>query len=218
MIRLHEVSKSFHAGGVETVVADRLSLAFPRGASVALLGRNGAGKSTLLRMIAGTLKPASGHIEIAGTVSWPVGFAGSFHGDLTGVQNVRFVARLYGIDSDALVDSVRGFSGLGEKLALPVRGYSQGMRARLGFALSMGIAFDTYLIDEVTAVGDAEFRARCEEALVDRLRQAGAVVVSHSAGFLRRVCQSGVILEEGRAAWFDDIDEALSVHHRMLGR
>jgi len=216
MIRLAEVTKRFHAGGVETLVADRISMVFPKGRSVALLGRNGAGKSSLLKMIAGTMKPSSGRIEVIGSVSWPVGFAGSLHGDLTGLQNTRFVARIYGVDSDELAAFVEDFSGLGAHFRLPVRGYSQGMRARLGFALSMGIGFDTYLIDEVTAVGDAAFRAKCEAALAERLDRRGAVVVSHSLGFLKRVCTAGVVIEEGRAAWFEDVGAAIRAHRAML--
>lgn len=216
MIRLRNVSKRFYARGVETVVADRVNMVFPQGQSVALLGRNGAGKSSLLKLIAGTMKPSSGRVDVTGSVSWPVGFAGSFHGDLTGLQNTRFVARIYGVDTDQLVEFVHAFSELGERFRLPVRGYSQGMRARLGFALSMGIAFDTYLIDEVTAVGDAGFRQKCEAALTERLGGRTAIVVSHSHGFLKRVCQAGVVIEEGRAAWFDDIDEAIQVHRSMM--
>lgn len=216
MIRLIGVTKRFQTAGVETLVADGINLTFPPGLPVALLGRNGAGKSSLLRMIAGTMQPDTGRVEVAGSVSWPVGFAGSFHGDLTGLQNTRFVARIYGVDTDQLVHFVRGFSELGDRFRLPVRGYSQGMRARLGFALSMGIAFDTYLIDEVTAVGDAAFREKCEHALANRLAGRSAVVVSHSLGFLRRVCKAGVVIEDGRAAWFDDLDAAIRTHKKML--
>ena len=217
MIRLVNVSKSFHTAGVETRVAENMTLGFPEGMSVALLGRNGAGKSSLLRMMAGTLRPSSGRIEVAGTISWPVGFAGSLHGDLTGTQNARFVARIYGVDSDQLVEFVWEFSELADKFRLPVRSYSQGMRARLGFALSMGIGFDTYLIDEVIAVGDAAFRAKCEAALAERLQNRSAVVVSHSLGFLQRVCDAGVVIEEGRADWYNDLDEAIGVHRTNLG-
>ena len=216
MIRLVNVSKRFFARDVETVVADRVNLTIPSGVSVALLGRNGAGKSSLLKMIAGTMRPTGGRIEVSGRVSWPVGFAGSFHGDLTGLQNTRFVARIYGVDTGQLVDFVQEFSELGAHFRLPVRGYSQGMRARLGFALSMGIAFDTYLIDEVTAVGDAAFRAKCEAALAERLEGRSAVVVSHSFGFLRKVCGAGVVIEDGRAGWYDDLDAAITEHRRML--
>ncbi|MDA9865435.1 ABC transporter ATP-binding protein [bacterium] len=216
MIRLCDVSKRFYARGVQTIVADGINVTFPKGMSVALLGRNGAGKSCLLKMISGTMQPNSGSVEVSGSVSWPVGFAGSFHGDLTGLQNTRFVARIYGVDTDQLVNFVEEFSELGERFRLPVRGYSQGMRARLGFALSMGIAFDSYLIDEVTAVGDAAFREKCEAALAERLQGRSAVVVSHSLGFLKRVCQAGVIIEDGRAAWYDDLPEAIRVHRRML--
>ena len=216
MIRLIDVTKRFHAGGVETLVADRISMVFPAGRSVALLGRNGAGKSSLLKMIAGTMKPTRGEIEVSGSVSWPVGFAGSLHGDLTGIQNTRFVARIYGIDSDDLVSFVDDFAELGAHFRLPVRSYSQGMRARIGFALSMGIGFDTYLIDEVTAVGDAAFRAKCEAALTERLEGRGAVVVSHSLGFLKRVCMAGVVIEAGRATWFDDVGAAIRAHRAML--
>ncbi|NNE78994.1 MAG: ABC transporter ATP-binding protein [Silicimonas sp.] len=216
MIRLINVSKSFYTGGVETCVADDVTLGFPDGMTVALLGRNGAGKSCLLQMIAGSMRPNSGRIEMAGSVSWPVGFAGSFHGDLTGVQNTRFVARIYGVDSDQLIDFVQEFSELGDKFRLPVRSYSQGMRARLGFALSMGIGFDTYLIDEVTAVGDAAFREKCEAALAERLANRSAVVVSHSFGFLKRVCDAGVVIEDGNAAWYGDLTEAIRAHRKAL--
>ncbi len=216
MIAFRDVSKRFRAGGVEKVVADRISLTFPAGKSVALLGRNGAGKSSLLKMIAGTLRPDRGQIEVTGSVSWPVGFAGSFHADLTGLQNTRFVARIYGVDSDLLEDFVRGFSGLGDHFSLPFRTYSQGMRARLGFALSMGIGFDTYLIDEITAVGDAAFREACEAALAERLAQKGAVIVSHSFGFLARVCDAGVVIEDGRAVWFDDVKAAIEAHRAVM--
>lgn len=216
MIRLIGVSKRFHTNGVETVVADRIDMAFPTGATVALLGRNGAGKSSLLKMISGTMRPTEGRIEVTGSVSWPVGFAGSFHGDLTGLQNARFVARIYGVDSGRLEDFVRDFSGLGDAFNLPFRTYSQGMRARLGFALSMGIGFDTYLVDEITAVGDAAFREACEAALAERLSHRGAVIVSHSLGFLRRVCDAGVVIEAGRAKWHDDIDAAIEAHRALM--
>lgn len=216
MIRLQDVSKRFHTHGVETVVADQISMTFPAGKAVAVLGRNGAGKSSLLQMISGSVRPDSGQIEIEGTVSWPVGFAQGFHPDLTGLQNTRFVARVFGVDCDRLEDFVRNFSGLDKHFSVPFRTYSQGMRARLGFALSMGIGFDTYLIDEITAVGDAAFRKTCETALAERLARHGAVIVSHSLGFVRRVCDAGVVLEAGKATWYGDIDAAIAAHQSAM--
>lgn len=216
MICLNDVSKTYHTRGTETIVARNINLVFPKERAVGLLGRNGAGKSSLLRMIAGTMRPTFGQIDIAGTVSWPVGFAGSFHGDLTGLQNTRFVARIYGVDSSQLVDFVEDFAELGHHFRLPFRSYSQGMRARLGFAMSMGIAFDFYLIDEVTSVGDAAFREKCERMLTHRLTSAGAIVVSHNLGFLRRVCNAGVVIEDGVTDWFDDIDAAIQSHRKIM--
>ena len=102
----------------------------------------------------------SGEIRRHATVSWPLGFGGSFHPELTGAQNTRFVARIYGIDTDALVAYVDDFSELGDFMDMPVRSYSSGMRARLAFGMSMGVAFDWYLVDEITAVGDTRFRKK----------------------------------------------------------
>ena len=157
MIRLENLTKIYRLNGRKTVVADRLNAFFPTGASVGLLGRNGAGKSTLLKMIAGTVSPTSGRVLSDGTISWPVGFAGSFHAELTGAQNVRFVARIYGVDTDELVDYVADFAELGVHYHQPFSSYSSGMRSRLAMGTSMGIHFDTYLVDEVTSVGDADF-------------------------------------------------------------
>ena len=216
MIQLVNLCKSFGHGGRRKVVADNLNLAFPEGRSVALLGRNGAGKSTLLRILAGTMNPDSGHVRMRGTVSWPVGFAGSFHGDLTGAQNVRFLARVYGVDTNALEDFVEDFAELGQHFRMPFKSYSSGMRSRLAFGVSMGIRFDTYLIDEVTSVGDAAFRQKSAEFLLDRLQDSGAIVVSHGMGMLRRLCDCAAVLEAGQLTFYEDLDEAIAVHEARL--
>ncbi len=211
MIVLEDVWKRFPGG---LPVAQGVSAVFPGGRATALLGPNGAGKSSLLAMMAGTLRPDAGRVVRRGSVSWPVGFAGAFHPDLTGVQNARFVARVYGVDSDALLSFVRAVSGLGDAMRQPVRRYSSGMRARLGFALSMGIPFDMYLVDEVTAVGDAAFRRETSALLRARLGQAGAVVVSHAPAHLREICTAGAVLEQGHLRLFDDLEEAIAVYQR----
>ena len=216
-IRLDGVTKVFMTEAGRKVVADRIDAVFPGGRSVALMGRNGAGKSSLLKVIAGSMRPTAGRVVALGRVSWPVGLAQAFHGDLTGLQNLRFVARIYGRSSDELEDFVRGFAGLGADLFEPVRTYSSGMRGRLGFALSMGIPFDTYLIDEVASVGDVSFRKTCETTIRSRLSRAGAIVVSHNAEFLARVCDTAAVLEQGRLVWFDSVPDALAHYKEVMG-
>jgi capsular polysaccharide transport system ATP-binding protein len=215
MIELRNLTKTYRLNGVNNTVANDISFTFPTGESVALLGRNGAGKSTMLRLIAGTMPADSGEIISTGRVSWPVGFAGSFHGDLTGGQNVKFVARIYGVDTDEMVAFTRDFSQLGSHFNLPVRSYSSGMKSRLAFAMSMAVPFDTYLIDEVTAVGDAAFRAKSEHILKERLKDSGAVIVSHSMELLKQLCQSGVVLNNGRFFYYARVQKAIE-HHGYL--
>ncbi len=217
MVRLENLCKTFVLRGRRKVVADNISITFPTGRSVALLGRNGAGKSTLLNMIAGTMNPDSGRIVSDGTISWPVGFAGSFHRELSGAQNVRFIARVYGVDSDALVAFVRDFAELGVHFDLPVRTYSSGMKSRLSFGVSMGVRFDTYLVDEVTSVGDAAFKTKSRVLFNERMKESSAIMVTHSMRQVRRMCDAAVILENGRLTWFDDVDEAIARHRENTG-
>ncbi len=216
MIQLVDVSKNFVTGGVKKVVANRINLKLPTQGAVALIGRNGAGKSSLLKLISGTMRPSSGRVIVDGSVSWPVGFAGCFHGDLSGRQNTRFVARIYGIDTDALEKFVCDISELNAHFHLPFRTYSSGMKARLAFAVSMGIDFDAYLIDEVTSVGDAAFREKSEELLAERLEHRAAIVVSHNLPLLQRICRSAVVLENGRARWFDCVEDAINAHREGM--
>jgi capsular polysaccharide transport system ATP-binding protein len=216
MIRLQNLTKIYRVNGEPTLVADNITATFPTGSSVALLGRNGAGKSSLLKIISGVMQPTSGEVISDGTISWNVGFAGSFHPDLTGAQNVRFVARIYGVDTDDLLAFVADFAELGHHFHQPFRTYSSGMRSRLAFGVSMGIRFDTYLIDEVTSVGDAAFRVRSEAVLNDRLRDSSAIVVSHSMTLLRRICTVGAVLEQGRLTWYDDVESAIAAHERNM--
>ncbi|WP_298437253.1 ABC transporter ATP-binding protein [uncultured Jannaschia sp.] len=216
MIRLEALQKRFRTGPTEKIVARDMTATFPTGRSVALLGRNGAGKSTLLQMIAGTVLPDAGRIRSTGTISWPVGFAGAFHPDLTGAQNARFIARIYGVDSSAMVAFVAEFAELGAHLHQPVRTYSAGMRSRLAFGVSMAVPFDTYLVDEVTSVGDAAFRRRSSEVLSARMENASAIVVSHAMPLIRQICDAGAVLEDGRLTWFDDLEDAIAAHEANL--
>ncbi|QFT83291.1 Polysialic acid transport ATP-binding protein KpsT (plasmid) [Roseovarius sp. THAF27] len=216
MIRFDNLTKIYALDGRRKIVADRINVVFPTGRAVALLGRNGAGKSTLLRIIAGTEAPSEGRIVSSGTISWPVGFAGSFHPELSGAQNARFVGRIYGVDTDALIDFVEDFAGLGVHFHLPFRTYSSGMRSRLAFGVSMGIGFDTYLVDEITAVGDAEFRKKSDRVFKARLRSAGAVMVTHSMAQVRTLCDAAAVLEEGGLTYYDDIEAAIAHHNRNM--
>lgn len=216
MIRFENLCKSFRVGHRHKVIVDNLSLTLPSGKSLALLGRNGAGKSTLLQMVAGTLRPDSGRIVSDGRISWPVGLGGSLHRDLSGAQNVRFLARVYGVDTDELERFVEDFCELGPHFHAPVRSYSSGMRSRLAFGTSMGIPFDTYLVDEVTSVGDAKFRRKSKTVFRDRMRTAGGLFVTHDLGTLRDYCDAALLLESGRLYYFPDLEEAVAVHKALM--
>ncbi|MGL6210587.1 MAG: ABC transporter ATP-binding protein [Paracoccaceae bacterium] len=212
MIQLHNLTKTFVLNGESKTVARNVNLVFPTGTSVGLLGRNGAGKSTMLKMIAGTMDPTSGYVSTTGRISWQVGFAGSFHGELSGLQNTRFIARLYGVDTNELASFVEDFAGLGKHFYLPFRTYSAGMKGRLAFGISMGIHFDTYLIDEVTAAGDAAFRDKSSAYFKARMAGAGAIVVSHGMGLIRQLCTAVAVLENGELSYFENVDEGIAFH------
>lgn len=218
MIALRNLSKSYFLRGQHKIVADNINAVFPSRTAVGIIGRNGAGKSSLLKMIAGTMDPDEGQVLSDGTVSWPVGYAGSFHGELTGVQNVRFIARIYGVDSDELTDFVRRFAELGRHFNLPVNSYSSGMRSRLTFGTSLGIKFDTYLVDEITAVGDAAFKRKSEDLFAQRMETSGAIMVTHALGQVRRLCQHAAVLEDGKLHYYTDVQAALDHHEALLGR
>lgn len=216
MIHFEHLTKSFRIRGERKLVIDDLNMTLPSGRSLALLGRNGAGKTTLLQLIAGTLRPDRGRIWSDGSISWPVGFGGSFHRELTGAQNVRFIARIYGVDTDSLLEFVEDFTELGKYFHMPVRSYSSGMRSRLTFGTSMGIHFDTYLVDEVTAVGDAAFKRKSKAVFRERMKTSSAIMVNHSMSQIRQFCDAGLVLEHGRISYFDDLEQAIDLHEKML--
>jgi capsular polysaccharide transport system ATP-binding protein len=216
MITFEDISKGFWVKGDYRPVIRNLNLHLPSGKSLALLGRNGAGKSTLLSIIAGTMRPDTGRIISDGSISFTVGFAGSFHGDMTGAQNTRFVARVYGVDTDELTAFVEDFAEIGEHFNMPVRTYSAGMRSRLAFGISMGIKFDTYLIDEATATGDARFRRKSSEVFRTRMSQSSAIMVSHSMADIRNFCDAGLVLHDGGIEVFDNVEDAIKRHESLM--
>ena len=170
MIELRGVSKRYRVrNGWHTVFTD-VDLQVRRGEKVGILGQNGAGKSTLIRLMSGSELPTLGTITRSMSVSWPLALASAFQGSLTGIDNIYFIARVYGVDARAIIPYVQGLSELGFYLREPVKSYSSGMRARLAFALSMAVEFDCFLIDEVIAVGDARFHDRCAHELFDKRR------------------------------------------------
>jgi len=212
MIDLINISKSYTAKGVKKRVIDRLNFSFPRDKNVAILGPNGAGKSTLMRLIAGTELPDEGRIVRHGRVSWPLGFAGGFNGSMTGIENIRFVARIYGQKTNAVIDYVHDFAELGKSLSLPVRTYSNGMKARLAFGLSMAIDFDCYLIDEITAVGDENFRRKSRKVFTEKLPHARIFMISHAMNQILEYCQCGLLISPEGVWYFDDVRDLVRAY------
>ena len=216
MIELKNISKWYKTGTGRHVVLDDISLTFPGRESIGIVGRNGAGKSTLLRIIGGAEMPSEGRVIRRGRISWPIGFGGGFNGSLSGAENCRFVARIYGHDPDYVVDSTRDFAEIGEYFHEPVRTYSSGMRARLAFGLSMAIDFEMYLVDEVTAVGDKLFREKCRAAFAALRRTSGLIMVSHSYETLAEYCNTCVVLDRGRISMYGSVEEASKAYEKGL--
>ena len=215
MIELRDIYKCYRNGSHTKVVLDHVSTVFERGYSYGILGVNGAGKSTMLRLIAGTELPNSGKVRRHARVSWPLGFASAFNPLMTGRNNVTFAARAYGQDVRDVLDFVEDFSELGDYLDVPIKTYSSGMAAKLAFGLSMAIQFDVYLIDETTAVGDARFQKRCEDAFAARRDVADVIMVSHQVGTIQTYCERGAVLVDGRLMMFAEIDQAIDIYNRL---
>jgi len=212
MISFKNVYKYYPYNSGKRSVLNNINFNIKHGDDTAILGRNGAGKSTLFRLISGTESCDRGEIYRDGMISWPLGFSGGFHGSLSGRENVRFVARIYGQDTRKIFNFVDEFSELDSYIDMPVKSYSSGMKARLAFGLSMAIDFDFYLIDEVIAVGDTAFKKKCKRILNEKRQSSTVILVSHSNSMLKQFCKKGAVLDRGELILFDNIEEAISVH------
>ena len=213
MIKIENLTKSYRTPTGRHYVFKDLNLEIPSGKSVAFIGRNGAGKSTLLRMIGGIDRPDSGKIITNKTISWPVGLAGGFQGSLTGRENVKFVARLYAKQEELKekIEFVEEFAELGKYFDMPIKTYSSGMRSRLGFGLSMAFKFDYYIVDEVTAVGDARFKEKCAQLFKERHKESSFLMVSHSLNSLKEFCDVAIYISDRKyVSYFDCLDTAIS--------
>jgi len=208
MIRLENISKQYETiRGHKTVLHD-VNLQIDPGEKVGILGRNGAGKSTLIRIMGGISLPNTGTITQEMSLSWPLGFDTGVQGSMTGMDNVKFICRIYGVDAAEALVFVEDFAELGRYIREPVRSYSSGMKARLSFAISMAIDFDCMLIDEVLAVGDQRFKERCQEELLVKRKERAIVLVSHEPGMIREICDSAYVLVEGHLHHFNEVEEA----------
>lgn len=212
MLQLDNVVKQYPTRRGPRTVLDHVNLTLERGRHIGILGRNGAGKSTMIRLLSGAERPTSGRIHRGMSVSWPLAFTGAFAGHLTGMDNLKFICRVYGVDWKPLVPFVEEFTELGLYLREPVLTYSAGMMMRLAFALSMAIEFDCFLIDEGMAVGDARFGERCHRELFEKRADRAFILVSHDPGIVRMYCSRAAVLHEGRLHEFPTVDEAYAFY------
>ena len=218
MLVFDKVSKFYRTKGVKKTILSEFSFQFPTDRNVGIMGKNGAGKSTMMRLMAGIEPPDLGHVYRTTRVSWPLGFAGGFNGSMTGIENIRFVSRIYGQDTEKIIAYVTEFAELGPSLRLPIKTYSSGMKARLAFGLSMAIDFDVYLIDEITAVGDEDFKKKSKAVFQDKLAKSQIIMISHSANTIKEYCDCGLLLEGNQIRYFDDVDVLLAAYKKLNSR
>jgi capsular polysaccharide transport system ATP-binding protein len=213
MIYLHNVTKRYPLQHSYRTVLDKVNLTVHPGERIGILGRNGSGKSTLIRLISGAERPTSGIVHRGMKVSWPLAFAGGFQSHLTGLDNLRFICRIYDTSIEDKIGYVQDFSELGPYFREQVRFYSSGMRARLAFALSMVIDFDCYLIDEVVAVGDSRFHEKCQHELFEKRGHKSMIIVSHSPEFIAAHCQDTAVIVKGKLRTFANVQEGFDYYH-----
>jgi len=212
MIQIRDLVKRYETRHGKVLVLDHVNLDVRPGEKVGVLGRNGSGKSTLIRLISGAEYPTAGVIRCGMSVSWPLAFGGAFQGSLTGLDNLRFICRIYGVSAEDKVPFLEEFSELGRYLKEPVKTYSSGMRARLAFAISMAVEFDCFLIDEITAVGDSRFQDKCQHELFEKRSDRAMIIVSHQPDFIKQHCSRASVLVSGKLYDFDTVDEAMTFY------
>ena len=217
MIHIDNVSKCYHTRFGRRTVLDRVSLRLERGRNIGILGRNGAGKSTLIRLLSGAERPTSGRIVRNMSVSWPLAFGGAFQENLTGLDNLKFVCRIHGVDYRPLVKFVEDFTELGIYFREQVNHYSHGMVTRLAFALSMAVEFDCFLIDEAMVVGDVRFHERCHVELFHKRKDRAFVLVSHDPNVIKLYCERACVLVDGRLHEFSTVDAAYEFYEGLPG-
>lgn len=208
MIVLDNITKVYNTRQGKRTILNGVHLRVRQGEKLGILGRNGAGKSTLIRLISGVEQPTSGSIHRGLSISWPLAFGGAFQGSLSGVDNIRFICRVYGVPSEPAIEYVEQFSELGVYLKEPVKKYSSGMRARLAFGISMAVEFDCFLIDEIVAVGDNYFQEKSQIELFEKRKDRAMIIVSHNADYIRMHCNQAAVLISGILYGFENIDEA----------
>jgi len=216
-LQVRDLRKVYPTRFGENLVLDGVNFELQMGERLGILGRNGAGKSTMIRLISGAERPTSGSVVSSMAVSWPLAFGGAFQPNLTGLDNIRFISRVYDQNIEENLQFVEEFAELGPYLGEEVRTYSSGMRARLAFAISMIIEFDCFLIDEVGAVGDARFHDRCNEELFRKRADRAMIIISHDAGYIRDHCNRFAVLHDGRLELFDEFDTAYAHFRETIG-
>lgn len=218
MIHIEHVTKRYATRHGEVTVLDDVNLASRPGEKVGILGRNGAGKSTIIRLISGAERPSAGLIRREMSVSWPLAFGGAFQGSLTGLDNLRFICRVYGKSTEDRIAYVQEFSELGRYLREPVKTYSAGMRARLAFAISMVVEFDCFLIDEIVAVGDSHFHEKCRIELFEKRKDRAMIIVSHDPGYIKAHCQHAAVLVAGKLHRFEQVEDAFDFYQSHINQ
>ncbi|WP_438864979.1 ABC transporter ATP-binding protein [Neptunicella sp.] len=216
MILLDNVTKCYRSQVDNLYIFKDLNFEIPPEHNIAILGANGAGKSTLFRLIAGSEYPNKGRIITDKSISWPVALSTGIHAQMTGRENTRFIGRVNGVADLAEYERrVVEFAELGKKYELPVANYSSGMRSRLAFACSLSIDFDVYLIDEVTAVGDANFKRKAKKALLDKSKEASVIMISHQMNELRQFCDSAIVIDQGQLTFYNDLNEGIKKYEAL---
>lgn len=209
-------SKQKQNAPIRTVL-DSVSLEIKQGEVLGIIGRNGCGKSTLLRTISGIYQPSNGIVKSRGQLFLLAGIRIGFTGNLTGRENAYLYGSILGHSKekmDELMPSIIEFSELEEYIDMPLRTYSSGMTARLGFSVATAVQPEILLIDEVLAVGDQEFKERSKERILDMVDNAGTVViVSHSFGLLKNICDRLILLEDGKIKAFGEPSHVIDVYH-----